>query len=85
MTRRDSLLSASDKAQCAVTAIITARAFERHNPARQQALLIEAEAALYAAIDLIWQSSDTSSDRSLRIAGEITADLDGTQQERLVA
>lgn len=73
MTRRDNLFAASDKAQAAVTGIVTARAFEGRDPARQQALLIEAEAALYEAIDLIWQSGETARERFVRVAGEIAA------------
>lgn len=85
MTRSDNLLAAADKAQAAITGLITARAFDGRDPARQQALIIEAEAALYAAIDLIWQSKESARERFVRVAGEITAAPYETQDERLVA
>ena len=72
MTRSDNLLLAADKAQAAITGLITARAFDGRDMGKQQALIIDAEAALYAAIDLIWEAKEPARDRFFRLAAEIT-------------
>lgn len=71
MDRRDNLWRASEMACAASDNLILARALDGASPARRQATLIEAEAALYEAIDLIWQSGETPRDRFTRVAGEI--------------
>lgn len=85
MNRRDNLWRASELARAASDGLILARAFDGVSPQRQQAALIEAEAALYAAIDLIWQSGETARERFVRVAGEIAAAPYETQAERQAA
>lgn len=69
--RRDTLWRASELARAASDNLILARAMDGVSPGRRQALQIEAETALYEAIDLIWQSGETPRERFARVAGEI--------------
>jgi len=85
VTRRDSLWRASEQARAASDNLILARALDGASPARRQAVLMEADAALYEALDLIWQASDTPRERFARVAGEIAAAPHETQPERQAA
>jgi hypothetical protein len=73
MTRRSNLWRASELARAASDGLILARAFDGVSPSRRDATLIEAEAALYAALELIWEAKEPARDRFLRIAGEVAA------------
>jgi len=83
MTPRDPHFIAADKAEAAITAIITARAFQGCDPVRQDALLIQAEEALYAALDLISQARPTIGSRFFAMAADITGSTPPASQTQL--
>lgn len=72
-TPRDPHFAAADKAEAAITGIITARAFRDADPARQNALLNDAEAALYEVLDLISQARPTVRRRFFPVAADIAS------------
>jgi hypothetical protein len=71
--RREQLVIASRKAMAASDTLTLLAAYEGQGRTPPLAKMIEAEAALYEAIDLLWQAGETVAERFSRIAGEVAA------------